>query len=46
LPRDELTRLGHAARRRIQSHFSIEASWRRYEETYVEALGKREQSAV
>ncbi|QIE24805.1 glycosyltransferase [Caballeronia sp. SBC2] len=38
----ERTALGHAARSRINSLFSIEASWRRYEETYVEALGRRQ----
>lgn len=43
--RAERAALGHAARSRIHGLFSIEASWRRYEETYVEALGRRQRPA-
>jgi glycosyltransferase involved in cell wall biosynthesis len=41
----ERAALGQAARGRIQNLFSMEASWRRYEETYVQTLGERQKPA-
>ena len=35
MPAEERSRLGLAARERIERVFSIETSWRRYEETYI-----------
>jgi glycosyltransferase involved in cell wall biosynthesis len=45
LPVTERAALGQAARGRIQKLFSMEASWRRYEETYVQTLGERQKPA-
>lgn len=45
LSHNERAALGQAARSRIQSLFSMEASWRHYEETYVQTLVKRQKPA-
>ena len=41
--RTERMALGRAARNRVLSLFSMEASWQRYEKTYVETMAKRQQ---
>ena len=46
LPHSERAALGQAARSRIQNLFSMEASWRRYEETYLQTLVKLERPAA
>jgi glycosyltransferase involved in cell wall biosynthesis len=43
--RAERAALGHTARSRILSLFSMEASWQRYEQTYISTLGKRQEPA-
>ncbi|WP_156393112.1 glycosyltransferase family 4 protein [Burkholderia sp. Leaf177] len=45
-PRTERIALGRAARNRVVSFFSMEASWQRYEKTYVETMAKRQLPAT
>lgn len=44
IPSEERHRLGLAARERIERVFSIETSWRRYEETYVSMTNAQRRS--